>query len=149
MSGSAVPSLPVDESVQTSGPRSQDESPQERLADLTAQATALYAVKKYEEAAELYSEATEVQAEVNGEMAEDNADLLFAYGRCLFRVAQKTSTVLGGTAASTQLKGGEKKPSKKRKANGTIKTESNTNTAGSSAWRRSPTPPTPPSDTTI
>jgi len=108
---------------QTNAP---DESQKERLTDLTARAMALYAVKKYEEAAELYSEATEIQAEVNGEMAEENADLLFAYGRCLFHVAQKTSTVLGGTAASAQLKGSDKKPSKKRKANGTIKPESST-----------------------
>lgn len=100
------------------------ESAQERLTDLTARATALYAIKKYEDAAELYSEATEIQAEINGEMSEDNADLLFSYGRCLFHVAQKTSTVLGGTAASAQLKGSDKKPSKKRKANGAIKAES-------------------------
>jgi len=108
----------------------QDESQKERLADLTARAMALYAVKKYEEAAELYSEATEIQVNVNGEMAEENADLLFAYGRCLFYVAQKTSTVLGGTAASAQLKGSDKKPSKKRKANGTIKAESSTTATG-------------------
>lgn len=106
----------------------QDGSLQEKLKDLTAQATALYAIKKYEEASELYSEATEIQAEVNGEMSEDNADLLFAYGRCLFHVAQKTSTVLGGTAASAQLKGSDKKPSKKRKANGSLKTETGPST---------------------
>jgi len=105
---------------------SANESSKEKLTDLTARALALYAVKKYEEAAELYSEATEVQADLNGEMAEENADLLFAYGRCLFHVAQKTSTVLGGTAASAQLKGSDKKPSKKRKANGAIKAESST-----------------------
>lgn len=116
-----------------------EESPQDRLTDLTARATALYAVKKYEEAAELYSEATEIQAEANGEMAEDNADLLFAYGRCLFYVAQKTSTVLGGTAASAQLKGGEKKASKKRKANGSLKAE-----AGPSTLSAEPAPPAQP-----
>lgn len=110
--------------------QSQSETPQERLTDLTARATALYAIKKYEEAAELYSEATEIQAELSGEMAEDNADLLFSYGRCLFYVAQKTSTVLGGTAASAQLKGSDKKQTKKRKANGTIKAESSSSAAG-------------------
>lgn len=98
-----------------------EESPQEQLADLTARATAKYAVKEYEEAAELYSQASTIQAELNGEMSEENADLLFAYGRCLFYVAQKTSTVLGGTAASAQLKGSDKKPAKKRKTNGTAK----------------------------
>lgn len=105
---------------------------QEQLADLTAQATALYAVKQYEEAAELYSQATELQAEANGEMAEENADLLFVYGRCLFHVAQKTSTVLGGTAASARLKGNEKKRPKKRTANGNLKSETQSAEAGPS-----------------
>ncbi|KAK5956898.1 hypothetical protein OHC33_002387 [Knufia fluminis] len=126
--------------------QSQDESPQEKLTDLTARATALYAVKKYEEAAELYSEATEVQAEVRGEMAEENADLLFAYGRCLFYVAQKTSTVLGGTAASAQLKGSDKKPSKKRKANGTIKSESSANAAAPTTTLETITETSQPAD---
>lgn len=123
-----VQTNPENEQMATeAGPSSgseNSESPEERLTDLTARATALYAIKKYEEAAELYSEATEIQAEVNGEMSEENADLLFSYGRCLFHVAQKTSTVLGGTAASAQLKGSDKKPSRKRKANGAIKAES-------------------------
>lgn len=109
-----------------------DVSLHDKLVDLTAQATALYSVKKYEEAAELYSQATEIQAEANGEMAEENAELLFAYGRCLFHVAQKTSTVLGGTAASAQLKGSDKKPSKKRAANGSLKTEGSSTKVGSS-----------------
>ena len=95
--------------------KTQEDSKREELSDYIARATALYAVKKYEEAAELYSQATELQAELNGEMSEDNADLLYAYGRCLFHLAQKTSTVLGGTAASAQLKASDKKPSKKRK----------------------------------
>lgn len=103
------------------------ESPQpsfEVLIDLSARATALYAVKKFEEAAELYSQATEIQSQLNGEMNPKNADLLFSYGRCLFYLAQKTSTVLGDTAASAQLKTnvGEKK-GKKRKADGQIKEE--------------------------
>jgi len=125
---------------------SQNESAKEELADLTARAMALYAVKKYEEAAELYSEATEVQAEINGEIAEENADLLFAYGRCLFHVAQKTSTVLGGTAASAQLKGSDKKPSKKRKANGHIKAESSTTAAGLSTVQENITETAQPAD---
>ncbi|KAK5316403.1 hypothetical protein LTR93_009204 [Exophiala xenobiotica] len=96
-------------------------SPQERLADLTAKATAEYAVKHYSEAAELYSQATELQAEINGEMALENADLLYSYGKCLFFLAQQTSSVLGGTAASAQLSKSKGKPApKKRKvtANG-------------------------------
>ncbi|KAK5946034.1 hypothetical protein PMZ80_000173 [Knufia obscura] len=126
--------------------QTQNESPEERLADLIARATSLYAVKKYEEAAELYSEATEVQAEIRGEMAEENADLLFSYGRCLFYVAQKTSTVLGGTAASAQLKGSDKKPSKKRKANGTIKPESSTTAAAHTTTLETITETSQPAD---
>jgi HAT1-interacting factor 1 len=97
-----------------------DMSPQDRLANLTAKATAEYAVKHYNEAAELYSQATEIQAELNGDMAVENADLLYAYGKCLFFLAQQTSSVLGGTAASAQLNSKkEKKAPKKRKLNGT------------------------------
>ncbi|KIX03905.1 uncharacterized protein Z518_07458 [Rhinocladiella mackenziei CBS 650.93] len=95
------------------------QSPPERLADLVAKATAEYTVKHYSEAAEFYSQATELQAEINGEMALENADLLYSYGKCLFFLAQQTSSVLGGTAASAQLSTNkEKKAPKKRKTNG-------------------------------
>ena len=69
--------------------------PPAKLQELTAQATAKYAVKDYNAAAELYAYATELQAEVNGEMSSANADLLYAYGRCLYHVAVKKSDVLG------------------------------------------------------
>ncbi len=97
-----------------------DMLPQDRLADLAARATAEYALKHYQEAAELYSQASEIQAEVNGDLAVENADLLYAYGKCLYFLAQQTSSVLGGTAASAQLSAKkEKKTNKKRKINGT------------------------------
>lgn len=103
----------------TNGNATTDEmSSEDRLADLTAKATAEYAVKHYKEAAELYSQATELQAEVNGEMAPENADLLYSYGKCLFFLAQQTSNVLGGTAASTQLTSKKEPKPKKRKLNG-------------------------------
>lgn len=66
-----------------------------KLQELTAEATAKYAVKDYGAAAELYAYATELQAAVNGEMSSANADLLYAYGRCLYHVAVKNSDVLG------------------------------------------------------
>ncbi|EXJ82687.1 hypothetical protein A1O3_06501 [Capronia epimyces CBS 606.96] len=94
-----------------------NQSPQERLAGLVAKATAEYAVKHYSEAAELYSEASELQAEVNGELALENADLYYSYGKCLYFVAQQTSSVLGGTVASAQLsRNKDKKAPKIRKA---------------------------------
>ena len=80
------------------------------LKDLIAQATLKYSIKDYNAAAELYSHATELQAEVNGEMSPDNADLLYAYGRCLYHLAVKNSDVLGSKVA------GEKTPEKSTKS---------------------------------
>ncbi|KAK4104628.1 hypothetical protein N658DRAFT_504226 [Parathielavia hyrcaniae] len=68
------------------------------LADLSAKAGALYARKQYEEAAEVYAQAAEMQAEMNGEMNPENAEVLFLYGRTLFKVGQRKSDVLGGKA---------------------------------------------------
>ncbi len=81
-----------------------------QLKDLIAQATLKYSIKDYNAAAELYSHATELQAEVNGEMSPDNADLLYAYGRCLYHLAVKNSDVLGSKVA------GEKPPEKSTKS---------------------------------
>ncbi|KAL8953510.1 MAG: hypothetical protein Q9222_000657 [Ikaeria aurantiellina] len=69
------------------------------LRELTAQATSKYSIKDYEAAAELYSQAVELQAELHGEMAVENADLLYAYGRCLFHLAVRSSDVLGTKVA--------------------------------------------------
>lgn len=87
------------------------------LADLTAKAGALYAQKKYEEAAELFAQAAEMQAEFNGEMNPENADILFLYGRSLFKVGQSKSDVLGGRAA------GEEKTKKTKASNGAAKSK--------------------------
>lgn len=85
------------------------------LADLTARASAIYAQKNYEEAAEAYAQAAEMQAEMNGEMAPENAEILFLYGRSLFRVGQAKSDVLGGKAPTTEGQGKLKKKVKKSK----------------------------------
>lgn len=85
------------------------------LADLTARASAIYAQKNYEEAAEAYAQAAEMQAEMNGEMAPENAEILFLYGRSLFRVGQANSDVLGGRAPATEGQGKPKKKAKKAK----------------------------------
>jgi HAT1-interacting factor 1 len=100
--------------------RTQEPSMSDQLADLTARATAAYAIKDYSPAAELYSQATELQAEINGEMAIENADLLYSYGKCLYFVAVSNSDVLGGTAAGAKIGNSnpEKKVTKKRKLNG-------------------------------
>ncbi|KAJ4420552.1 hypothetical protein N0V85_000539 [Neurospora sp. IMI 360204] len=82
------------------------------LADLSAQAAAQYAQKNYDEAAELYAQAAEMQAEMNGEMNPDNAEILFLYGRALFKVGQSKSDVLGGRAPEPKP---EKKTAKSKK----------------------------------
>ena len=74
------------------------------LADLCAKGTAQYAHKNYDEAADLYARASELQAELNGEMSPDNAEILFLYGRSLFKVGQSKSDVLGGRAGSEKKK---------------------------------------------
>jgi HAT1-interacting factor 1 len=81
------------------------------LADLCAKGTSHYAHKNYNEAADCYARASELQAELNGEMDPDNAEILFLYGRSLFRVGQSKSDVLGG-------RGGDK-----NKSNGAAKTK--------------------------
>lgn len=84
------------------------------LADLCAKGTAQYAVKNYLEALDYYGQASELQAEINGEMAPENAEILFLYGRCLYKVGQSKSDVLGGNSS------GQKKESKSK---GTSKPE--------------------------
>src|SRR5436305_963427 len=103
----------------STGLRTEDISKSGQLTDLVARATAKYAIKDYEPAAELYSQATALQAEINGEMALENAELLYSYGKCLYFVAVSNSDVLGGTAAGEKLRTSnpEKKVVKKRKWN--------------------------------
>lgn len=76
----------------------------ESLALKVAAADQQYAKKNYADAAELYSEATVLQAELRGEMAPENADLLYAYGRCLYHVAISKSDVLGSRVAGSEQK---------------------------------------------
>ncbi|KAK4076414.1 hypothetical protein Trihar35433_2974 [Trichoderma harzianum] len=88
------------------------------LADLSAKGTALYAHKKYEAAADIFSRASILQAEINGELAPENAEILFHYGRSLFKVGQSKSDVLGGSAPApaekkTKSSGGASKKATK------------------------------------
>lgn len=78
------------------------------LADLTAKGTALYAKKHYDEATDCFTKAAELQDEINGEMHPQNAEILFLYGRSIFKIGQSKSDVLGGKAA------GEKKVEKSK-----------------------------------
>ncbi|BFZ65141.1 hypothetical protein YB2330_006304 [Saitoella coloradoensis] len=68
------------------------------LDSLLAQASKLYALRSYPEAADKYAEAAALSAELHGEGSVENADVLFLYGRALFHVAVGRSEVLGGAA---------------------------------------------------
>ncbi|RYP30440.1 hypothetical protein DL767_006251 [Monosporascus sp. MG133] len=99
------------------------------LADMTAKASALYLQKNYEEAAEVYAQASEMQAELNGEMNPDNADILFLYGRSLFKVGQAKSDVLGTTGGEKKKPSSAAKPKPKPKKSETESSRANA-TAG-------------------
>lgn len=90
-----------------------------QLEAFTAEATLKYSIKDYDAAAELYSQATELQAQINGEMSPLNADLLYAYGRCLYHVGLRHSDVLGSKVAGEAREEGSKGAgSKKQKKKG-------------------------------
>ncbi|KAI1466099.1 uncharacterized protein F4812DRAFT_96993 [Daldinia caldariorum] len=117
---SAVPSAAgTPQSLPPMDPEERAKSLHVSLADLTARANALYAQKKYEEAAEVFSQATEMQAEINGEMAPENADILFLYGRSLFKVGQSKSDVLGGKPTGEKKSKGKKSQAESSTANAT------------------------------
>ncbi|QDS71758.1 hypothetical protein FKW77_009087 [Venturia effusa] len=77
---------------------------EKKLKSLVESADLQYSLKRYDEASELYSQASELQSEINGEMNPKNADILYLYGRALFKVAQSQSDVLGGQVATEKAK---------------------------------------------
>ena len=81
------------------------EATETQLNELKAQATAKYSMKDYDAAAELYSQASELQDQLNGEMSPQNADLLYAYGRCLYHLAVRKSDLLGSKLPVEDLDG--------------------------------------------
>ena len=76
----------------------------EKLAELTQAASLQYSLKNFSAAADHYADAVEIQAELNGEMAPENAELLFYYGRALYKVAVAKSDVLGNKVAQEDQK---------------------------------------------
>lgn len=111
-SGTATPKSTVSDMPLTAEQRAH--SLQVSLADLAARASGHYVAKRFEDAAEVYAQAAEMQAEMNGEMAPANAEILFLYGRSLFRVGQSKSDVLGGKAPETEGAGGKKAQGRKK-----------------------------------
>ncbi|KAI8629850.1 hypothetical protein F5Y19DRAFT_61759 [Xylariaceae sp. FL1651] len=104
IASAVVSAVGTPQSMPPMDPEEREKSINVSLADMVAKATALYQSKKYEEAAEIFSTATERQAELNGEMSPKNADVLFLYGRSLFKVGQSNSDVLGGKAQGKKKK---------------------------------------------
>ncbi|KAF2711298.1 hypothetical protein K504DRAFT_427552 [Pleomassaria siparia CBS 279.74] len=99
---SFAPASPVDELPKT----------KEKLDELTRAASLQYSLKNYPGAADHYADAVEIQAALNGEMAPENAELLFYYGRALYKVAIAKSDVLGNKVAQEE----KKKPKAEKKA---------------------------------
>ncbi|KAG9193702.1 hypothetical protein G6011_03737 [Alternaria panax] len=102
----------------------------EKMGELSQAASIHYSTKNYDAAAEHYADAVEIQAELNGEMAPENAELLFYYGRALYRSAVAKSDVLGNKVATE-----EKKKKKQPKAKKAAKAEAG---EGSSAAKAEP-----------
>ncbi|KAI0574539.1 SHNi-TPR domain-containing protein [Pyrenophora tritici-repentis] len=102
----------------------------EKLDELSQAASIHYATKNFPAAAENYANAVEIQAELNGEMAPENAELLFYYGRALYKVAVAKSDVLGNKVAQ------EEKKNKKPKAKKATKTDD----SGEGSSARAPVP---------
>jgi HAT1-interacting factor 1 len=90
-----------------------DELPKtkEKVDELKQAASLHYSTKNFSAAADNYADAVEIQAELNGEMAPENAELLFYYGRALYKVAVAKSDVLGNKVAQE-----DKKKTKSKKA---------------------------------
>ncbi|KAF1919291.1 hypothetical protein BDU57DRAFT_568752 [Ampelomyces quisqualis] len=100
----------------TQPPASVPEDPElprtaEKVQELSQAASLHYSTHNFAAAAENYANAVEIQAALNGEMAPENAELLFYYGRSLYKVAVAKSDVLGNRVAQE-----DKKKSKSKKA---------------------------------
>lgn len=91
---------------------------QAKVEELQKAAALQYSLKNFVAASDLYADAVEIQAELNGEMAPENAELLFYYGRALYKVAISRSDVLGNKVAQEEK---SKKAEKKLKAKKTEK----------------------------
>lgn len=101
---------PADPAAAAAAAHALDEEAKSRrvsLADVCAKGAARFAHKRYDEAAECYARAAGMQAELDGEMDPRNAEVLFLYGRSLFKVGQGKSDVLGGKAAGKEKEKGK------------------------------------------
>jgi HAT1-interacting factor 1 len=93
----------------------------EKVSELTKAAALQYTLKNFFNASELYSQAVEIQTELNGELAPENAELLFYYGRALYKNAFQKSDVLGTKVAQEE----KKKPKVEKQAAKAVAESSN------------------------
>lgn len=114
----------------------------EKLDELAQAASLQYSLKNFSAAADHYADAAEIQSKLNGEMAPENAELLFNYGRALYKVAIAKSDVLGTKVAQEE----KKKPrAKKVKKEETIQEEgTSANNGASAATAKEQTPASKP-----
>lgn len=85
------------------------------LADLAAKGSAAYLKENYEEAATFYGEACEKQDGKDGQNQNNpkNAELLFLYGRTLFKIGKANSDILGPVGSAKKRSGSAPKPKTK------------------------------------
>ncbi|KAI9675140.1 MAG: hypothetical protein M1829_003500 [Trizodia sp. TS-e1964] len=89
---------------------------QESVESLAAQALQKYAIKEYSEAANFYAKAAELQASINGDMCPENAEVLYQYGRALYKVGVSKSNILGDMVAAAEGEASKGKQADKDKA---------------------------------
>jgi HAT1-interacting factor 1 len=123
----------------SSAPAEEIPKTKEKLEELTKAAALQYSLKNFSGAADHYADAVEIQAALNGEMAPENAELLFYYGRALYKVAISKSDVLGNKVAQEEKKkpkAGKKAKKQGAPTNGTIpeEPEENDNSAESKPY---------------
>ncbi|KAF1979676.1 hypothetical protein BU23DRAFT_496457 [Bimuria novae-zelandiae CBS 107.79] len=115
----------------------------EKLDELAQAASLQYSLKNFSAAADHYADAAEIQVKINGEMAPENAELLFNYGRALYKVAIAKSDVLGTKVAQEEKKKPKAKKVKKEATiaeegaaalNGSAKEEKKEQTTGSKPY---------------
>ena len=103
----------ADTAAQADAPTAELPHTKEKLDELASAASLQYSLKNYLVAADHYADACEIQSALNGDHAPENAELLFYYGRALYKVAVQRSDVLGGKVAQEEKKKPKaEKPSK-------------------------------------
>lgn len=119
----------ADSTSASAAPAAEIPRTKEKLDELTSAASLQYSLKNFAAAADHYADASEIQAELNGEMAPENAELLFYYGRALYKVAMQKSDVLGTKVAQEEKKKPKSEKQTKKEAGESSNAAANSTTA--------------------